>query len=388
MITGAVNKDEMHRHYKLAGDQRAAEVESGMQALERLTELAGSSGQVDRGELVEALTDLFVAVDGAKGEKLGLLFGTVVSSVIEQLEDHSRKTLAERVSDNERLPRNLAKRLAEDDVIEIARVIIENSTVLTSEDLVSIAETQSQDHLLALAERSGLTAKVTDVLVRRGSNEVLKTVTDNDKASISVDGFDVLVGRARKDTELQEALVKRQDLPPDPAKRLIPFLDKSVRERLEEISGNPRLVEMLSHVAAEKVRSQLRELGGTQTQTEQAIEAVQKGKTPLDDVVVYFAKNDKPVDLALVLAKIGNVAEAVATRLVLKGDDGPLILLCRALDVSPKAFNHIVKMRARRLRLTGQNSQDCLQRYSEMTVEKARETLAGGPASAPAQQSA
>ncbi|WP_256372876.1 hypothetical protein [Breoghania sp. L-A4] len=35
-------------------------------------------------------------------------------------------------------------------------------------------------------------------------------------------------------------------------------------------------------------------------------------------------------------------------------------------------------MRARRLRLTGQNSQASLQRYEAMTVEKARETLAGG----------
>ncbi|AXS41364.1 DUF2336 domain-containing protein [Breoghania sp. L-A4] len=308
-----------------------------MQALERLTELASNGGEVDRGELVEALTDLFVAFNGAKADKLGLLFGTVVSGIIDHLEDESRKILAERVGDHDRLPRVLAKRLAEDDVIEIARKIIENSTVLTTEDLVSIAETQSQDHLLALAERSnGLNAMVTDVLVRRGSSEVLKTVTDNEQASISIDGFDVLVGKARKDTDLQEALVKRSDLPPDPAKRLIPFLDKGIRERLEEIAGNPRLVELFSQVAAEKVRSQLREFGAAQTQTDQAIVALQTGKATIDDVVIFFSKNDKPVDLALVLAKIGNVAEAVATRLVLKGDDAPLILLCRAWTCRPR----------------------------------------------------
>lgn len=348
-----------------------------MQALERLTELAGNGEDVDRAELVEALTDLFLAFDGAKADQLSLLFGTVVTSVIEQLEDASRMALAEKVSDHERLPRELARRLAMDEVVEIARLVIENSSALTVDDLVNIAETQSQEHLLALAERSGLTAKVTDVLVRRGSTEVLKTVADNNKAAISIDGFDVLVGRARKDTDLQESLIKRPDLPPDPAKRLFPFLDKKVRERLEEIAGNPKLVDLLSQVAAEKVRSQLRELGATQTQTEQAIDAVQKGTSTLDEVVVHFAKNDKPVDLALVLAKIGNVAEAIATRLVLKADDGPLILLCRALDVSPKAFNHVVKMRARRLRLTGQHSQASLQRYEEMTPEKARETLSG-----------
>lgn len=351
-----------------------------MQALERLTVLAGNGDDVDRGELVEALTDLFVAFDGAKANQLGLLFGTVVTSVLDQLEENSRRALADRVSDNDRLPRNLAKRLAEDEVLDIARKILENSKVLTSDDLVEIAETKSQGHLLAIAERPALTTSVTDVLVRRGSQEVLKTVADNGEAAISEDSFDALVGRARKNSELQEALVRRQDLPPDPARRLIPFLEKNVRERLEEIAGNPRLLDLISQVAAEKVRSQLRELGATQTQTEQAIEAVRSGASSIDEVVVFFAKNDKPVDLALVLAKIGNVAEAVATRLVLKGDDAPLILLCRALQVSPKAFNYVVKMRARRLRLTGQHSQQSLQRYEEMTVERARELLSGGPA--------
>ncbi|MDJ0931461.1 hypothetical protein [Breoghania sp.] len=126
------------------------------------------------------------------------------------------------------------------------------------------------------------------------------------------------------------------------------------------------------------MKAQLRELGASQTQTESAISAVKEGKATLDEVAVFFAKNDKPVYLALLFLRIGNVAETVTTRLVLKGDDALLILLCRALKLSPDAFNQIVRMRSRRLRLTGQQAQESLARYEEMSPEKARSILAGG----------
>lgn len=349
-----------------------------MLALERLSELAERGDDVDRDALVSVLTDLFLAVDGEKAEQLAEVFGEIVMRFVNSLEDSTRLALAERVADHAMLPRSLALRLAEDEIFDIARKVLEASPVLKTADLVSFAETKPQPHLKALAVREKLSAPVTDVLVRRGTNEVLRAVTDNGGAQLSNDSFDALVGKARKDEELQEALVRRRDLPPDPAKRLIPFLSREIRNRLDQIAGHPRLVQLLTQCMSEEVKAQLRDLGATQSQTEQTIAAVSKGEATLDEAVMFFAKNDKPVDLALLLARLGNVAETVTTRLVLKGDDGPLILLCRAMNVSPAAFGAIVKMRTRRLRMTGQQAQDSLQRFNDMTVDKARAVLSGG----------
>lgn len=349
-----------------------------MQALDRLTEMAESGDDVDRGALVSVLTDLFLAMKGAQAERLAAVFGDIVLRVLGKLEDSTRLDLAERLGDHEMLPRELALRLAEDDLFDIAKRILECSPVLRTSDLVALAETKPQPHLKALAERVNLSTPVTDVLVRRGTNEVLRAVTDNDTAALSSDSFDALVGKARKDQGLQESLVRRRDLPPDPAKRLIPFLSREIRNRLDQIAGHPRLAKLLSQCMAEEVRAQLRDLGASQTQSEQTIDAVKSGAATLDDAVIAFAKADKPVDLALLLARVGNVAETITTRLVLKGDDAPVILLCRALDISPQAFSHVVKMRARRLRLTGHQAQDSLARFTDMSVEQARRTLAGG----------
>ncbi|WP_321502272.1 DUF2336 domain-containing protein [Breoghania sp.] len=349
-----------------------------MQALDRLTAMARSGDEVDRNVLVDVLTDLFLAVEGAKAEELAQVFGSVVLSFFSRLEDSARLSLANRVSDHKLLPRDVAIRLADDDLLEIAALILQNSPVLETDDLVALAERKEQPHLKALAERKGLSAPVTDVIVRRGTNDVLRAVTGNRTASLSVDSFDALVAKSRKDEELQEALVRRHDLPPDPAKRLIPFLSRQIRGRLESIAGHPGLLQLLTQCMADEVKSQLREMGSAQAQTESAIAAVVEGKAPLDEVATFFAKNDKPVDLALLFSRVGNVSETVTTRLVLKGDDGPLILLCRALELSPEAFAHIVRMRSRRLRMTGQQAQDSLAQYAEMSPERAREILSGG----------
>ncbi|WP_170122179.1 DUF2336 domain-containing protein [Breoghania corrubedonensis] len=340
--------------------------------------MASSGDEIDRNALIDVLTDLFLAVEGAKAEQLAQVFGNVVLGFFSRLEDSARLELAERLGDHQLLPRELALRLAEDEIIEIAARILEASPVLHTEDLVDLAERKSQDHLKALAARLNLTAPVTDILVRRGTNDVLRAVSDNRSASLSSDSFDTLVAKSRKDEELQESLVRRHDLPPDPARRLIPFLSRQIRERLDSIAGHPRLIQLLTQCMADEVKAQLRELGASQTQTESAINAVTSGEATLDEVAIFFAKNDKPVDLALLFSRVGNVAETVTTRLMLKGDDAPLVLLCRALELSPAAFAQIVKMRSRRLRLTGQQAQHSLARYEEMTPEKARAILSGG----------
>ena len=348
-----------------------------MQAFDRLTEMARSGDEIDRNALIDVLTDLFLAVEGSKAEDLAEVFGSVVLGFFGRLEDSARLALAERVGDHRLLPRELALRLAEDELLEIAVQILTNSPVLDTEDLVDFAERKSQDHLKALAARINLETPVTDILVRRGTNDVLRTVTDNRSASLSGDSFDTLVAKSRKDEELQEALVRRPDLPPDPARRLIPFLSRQIRGRLDSIAGHPRLIQLLTQCMADEVKAQLRDLGASQTQTENALNAVTSGKATLDEVAIFFAKNDKPVDLALLFSRVGNVAETVTTRLVLKGDDAPLVLLCRALNLSPEAFSQVVRMRSRRLRLTGQQAQESLKRYDEMTPEKARAILSG-----------
>ncbi|MDJ0931462.1 DUF2336 domain-containing protein [Breoghania sp.] len=195
-----------------------------MQALEGLTVMIEKGEEVDRNALIDVLTDLFLAVEGSKAEDLAKVFGNVVLGFFNRLEDSAHLELAERVGDHKLLPRELALRLADDEILEIARHILEGSPVLEIDSLVDFAQRKPQPHLKALASCLNLTTPITDILVRRGTNDVLRKVTDNRSTVLSQDSFDALVAKSRKDEELQEALVRRHDLPPDPARRLIQLL--------------------------------------------------------------------------------------------------------------------------------------------------------------------
>ena len=59
-----------------------------------------------------------------------------------------------------------------------------------------LARTRGQAHLAAIAGRADLGEAVTDVLVRRGNPEVVRTVADNQSAKFSEGGFSALVKRA------------------------------------------------------------------------------------------------------------------------------------------------------------------------------------------------
>ena len=71
------------------------------------------------------------------------------------------------------------RQLAKDDDIAVAGPVLQQSPRLAETDLVDIARTKSQAHLLAISGRTGIAEAVTDVLVRRGDREVVRSVADN-----------------------------------------------------------------------------------------------------------------------------------------------------------------------------------------------------------------
>ncbi len=68
------------------------------------------------------------------------------------------------------------RRLATDNEISVAGPVLRQSSRLNDADLIGIARTKSQAHLLAIAGRTGIAEPVTDVLVKRGDREVARNL--------------------------------------------------------------------------------------------------------------------------------------------------------------------------------------------------------------------
>ena len=156
-------------------------------------------------------TDLLIA--GRYSDDEIWTFGEVIGRLADEIEVAARAQLARRLAGFARAPVNIIHKLAFDEEIEVAGPILRESERLEAYALVANVCIKSQSHLLAISKRNSLEEAVTDVLVTRGDQEVVKSVATNNGARFSEFGFLHMIQRAEGDSILAEHLGLRQDIP-------------------------------------------------------------------------------------------------------------------------------------------------------------------------------
>jgi uncharacterized protein (DUF2336 family) len=197
-----------------------------------LDEAFTGTGSERRVETMRRVTDLFLANADRYDAGQIEIFDDVLSRMIEFIESHALAELSRRLAPVANAPHGVVRNLAMRDAIEVAGPVLEQSNRLTTPDLVTIASTKSQDHLLAMSGRDHLEEAVTDVLVERGNDAVARRVAVNQGAQFSHNGFSTLVSRAESNSELAETLSRRTDIPPLLFQTLIRTATEIVRPRL------------------------------------------------------------------------------------------------------------------------------------------------------------
>src|ERR1700674_498328 len=124
-----------------------------------------------RAETLRRITSLFL--DGAPNfnDEHVALFDDVIGCLIEEIEVKALAELANRIAPVANAPAGVVRRLAKSDDIAVAGPVIK-AAKLDDPDLMDIAETKSQAHLLALSNRIGIGEALSDILVARGDREV------------------------------------------------------------------------------------------------------------------------------------------------------------------------------------------------------------------------
>lgn len=196
-------------------------------------ESAIESGSRDRRvETLRRITDLFLSGAERFTEEQIEVFDDVLGHLIRRIENKAIAELSERLAPIERAPIQIVRRLAADDEIAIAAPVLSQSQRLTSQDLIAVAMAKSQEHLLAISARSGLEESVTDVLIERGNQKVIHSLSGNAGAAFSENGYLKLVEKAQQDEGLLERIGSRLDLPLHFFRELLMRATAAVRERL------------------------------------------------------------------------------------------------------------------------------------------------------------
>jgi uncharacterized protein (DUF2336 family) len=150
----------------------------------------------NRAAMLRQVTSLFVGEKDRLNEAQIRLFDGVLVQLIERLEARALVELSECLGPIAKAPIDVTLDLARHSEVAIARPILANSSRLTTADLVEIAATRGQDHLLAISQRAHIETAVTDVLLDRGNRAVVLSVAGNSGAKLSQNGFAALLKAA------------------------------------------------------------------------------------------------------------------------------------------------------------------------------------------------
>jgi uncharacterized protein (DUF2336 family) len=193
-----------------------------------------------RAETLRRVTDLFLrSAEQFSGEQISL-FDDVIGRLIERIETRALIELGRRLAPVANAPAQVIRRLARNDAIAVAGPVLARSPRLDDADLVAIAQSKGQAHLLAIARRRALGEAVTEVLVRRGNPYVKRNVAANPAAVFSAATYGELVASARADGTLAERMARRADIPPVTLCALLTQATEEVRTRLIAVSPPER----------------------------------------------------------------------------------------------------------------------------------------------------
>lgn len=174
---------------------------------------SAARGDSPQQEVLKQVTGLFLANAGRlKESQIGAFDGLLVP-LIERMDAATLVPLSEALSTTDLAPGETIRRLAFHDDALVAGPVLRNSNRLSDKDLVEIAKTHSQQHMLAISGRKSLNEALTDLLMRVGDVNVSNALAHNPGAKFSECGYATLVGRAERDESLTEKLGLRLDLP-------------------------------------------------------------------------------------------------------------------------------------------------------------------------------
>lgn len=178
---------------------------------EELEAVVASGSTARRGDILSRVTDLFIYDAQRYSADQVRLFDDVMARLARGMGADARARLAERLAPIANAPANVVQMLALDENASVAGSLLVRSERLSERNLLVIAGSKGQPHLMALARREPLSLAVTDLLIARGDQAVLVTLLRNRGARFSAAGWRRLHERSRTDATLTPELARRSD---------------------------------------------------------------------------------------------------------------------------------------------------------------------------------
>lgn len=146
-----------------------------------------------------------------------------------------RQALSEQLKEADNAPHDVVVELAQDE-LSVAGPMLECSKVLSDADLVKIIDSfgEETERLQSISKRGAVNGRVSDALIDTGQSAVVKTLLDNDGATISEQGYGNIMQSHAEDDAVIGAIVERGNLPGDVVEKLVHHVSQEVAASLKE----------------------------------------------------------------------------------------------------------------------------------------------------------
>lgn len=200
----------------------------------------------------------------------------IFRTLVKDTEVLVREALAAHLKSTPELPHDVALALARD-VDSVALPVLKFSEVLTDDDLIGIVRGQESAKQVAIAQRSGVSEAVSDALVETGNEAAVAHLVGNEGAKLSEGALDRVIDRYKESNSVADSLVRRPNLPPIIAERVVSALTERLQAYLvskDDVSAD--LASTLIFQARERATVTLIDYGSSEAELDSLIDQLHR----------------------------------------------------------------------------------------------------------------
>ena len=299
-----------------------------------------------RTETLRRLTDLFLGEADRLNDEQVNVFDDVLVHLIKRVENKALVQLSGSIANVSNAPLEVVRDLARHSEITVAGPVLTHSTRLNEADLLDIAKSQGQEHLLAISQRASLSESLTDVLLDRGQRPVTHALAKNQGARFSERGFAALVGRAESDSSLAEWVGQRLDMPLSLLRQLLAKATDIVRAKLLALAS-PEQQAQIQRALADIAKEITLEAAKPRdyVQAEGVVQKLNLQGMLTEAALFRFASDGMHEEMVATLALFCGVSSQIIEKLAQGVRPDGLIVACKAAKLTWPTVVAIMKAR-------------------------------------------
>jgi uncharacterized protein (DUF2336 family) len=327
-------------------------------------------------ETLRRVTDLFLNDADRLNDEQIKVFDDVLCLLIRRIEGRALAELSKRLAPIDKSPIDVIRQLACHEDIDVAGPVLAQSRRLSTSDLIDIAATKSQAHLLAICGRHQLEASLTDVLLSRGNEDVVFTLATNTGARFSQTGYGILVKDAEGDDRLAETVGLRLDIPPQLLRELLQRATEAVRTRILALAP-PETRDEVQRVITDIAKSvgQAAVAKRDFNAAERLVLEMEKSGKLDESALLGFVNQRQYEEMTVALARLSSASLKMVSGLMVGLRNDALLIPCKAAGLQWATVEAILRNRHSNHKIADSVIEIAHGDYDRLSVATAQRTL-------------